>query len=644
MATVSKWTPFGVALDITATGGTVTRTSATQFTVVINASWETYYNGASTNYGMSATSGGVTKTISSFGTKRSSGSGQFTGTFSISGNGSASKTISVVFKNFNTDNGDSASKTVSFTVSVPAWTSYTIKYNANGGSGQPSNQTKWKNQTLKLSSTKPTRTGYSFKNWNTASNGSGTSYASGANYTANAAATLYAQWNINTYTVTYNGNGGTVSPTTATKTYNQALTLATATRTDYIFKGWATSATGSVIYPAGSSYTNNAVITLYAVWELDYWKPKVTNATVKWNGSSALVSFNWSTSKETPTITIEWEGSDNSTGSRTVATSGTSGTVNETISSLNVDATYTFHITVTDSGDSTPVTKYLGGTKYPFGMLPENKGVSFGKAPEKENYADFAFKILSRENAEFLNDKSIHGTDTDGTVYSALIPVTASGNTSLGHGLYKAGKGHTHIYGNDVQFYTNGGGVHLNGNDLYFDNNVVIFGTKPDGSIFEAINPQNASGNLVLGYDNYDNKNGLTNIYGYDLNFGVSNITNPGTYRPYRRQGDTLTFTALRTTGYVTNSKTEVSFVVPLAMPVIGSPTVTVTSVNGFILRQGNNYTHGSTASAYATPTSYTASCGMTFGVHITAKFSDTTNATNNDAIGIYWSGTITFS
>ena len=62
MATVSKWTPFGVALDITATGGTVTRTSATQYTVVINASWETYYSGAQTNYGMSATSGGVTKT------------------------------------------------------------------------------------------------------------------------------------------------------------------------------------------------------------------------------------------------------------------------------------------------------------------------------------------------------------------------------------------------------------------------------------------------------------------------------------------------------------------------------------------------------------------------------------------------------
>ena len=101
MATVTKWTPFGVALDVTATGGTVTRKSATQFTVAINVSWETYYEGAQTNYGMTASSGGVTKTISAFdGTKRSNGSASFTGTYSISGNGSATKTITVTFKNY----------------------------------------------------------------------------------------------------------------------------------------------------------------------------------------------------------------------------------------------------------------------------------------------------------------------------------------------------------------------------------------------------------------------------------------------------------------------------------------------------------------------------------------------------------------
>ena len=74
---------------------------------------------------------------------------------------------------------------------------YTISYNANGGSGAPSNQTKDGGIDLTLSSTVPTRTGYTFSGWNTAQNGSGTSYASGATFTGNANTTLYAQWTKN---------------------------------------------------------------------------------------------------------------------------------------------------------------------------------------------------------------------------------------------------------------------------------------------------------------------------------------------------------------------------------------------------------------------------------------------------------------
>ena len=71
---------------------------------------------------------------------------------------------------------------------------YTISYNANGGSDAPSSQTKDGGIDLTLSSTVPTRLGYSFVGWNTNADGSGTSYASGATFTGNANATLYAQW------------------------------------------------------------------------------------------------------------------------------------------------------------------------------------------------------------------------------------------------------------------------------------------------------------------------------------------------------------------------------------------------------------------------------------------------------------------
>ena len=101
---------------------------------------------------------------------------------------------------------------------IAAQTSYTIKYNANDGTGAPANQTKWYGDALTLSSTKPTRTGYTFSKWNTNSGGTGTAYSAGGSYTANAAATLYAQWTANTYTITFKANGGTCSTASLSKT------------------------------------------------------------------------------------------------------------------------------------------------------------------------------------------------------------------------------------------------------------------------------------------------------------------------------------------------------------------------------------------------------------------------------------------
>lgn len=584
MATVSKWTPFGVALDLTATGGTVTRTSATQYTVKINVSWETYYSGAQTNYGMTAASGGVTHTISAFnGTKRSSGSGSFTGTYSISGNGSATKTITVTFRNFNTDNDDSATKSLSFTVSVPAWTSYTIKYNANGGSGAPSSQTKWKDQTLKLSTTKPTRTGYSFLGWSTSSTATSATYAAGANYTANAAATLYAVWKANTYTVSFNANGGTGAPGNQTKTYGVALTLSSTkpTRTNYNFKGWGTSASATTVsYAAGASYTTNAAITLYAVWELAYVKPRITkysvercnsSGTASEEGTYASVKFTWATDRDVTSIVIEWLSGSSVVGSKTVTATGKSGTISTVVGNggLSIESTYMIKVTVKDT-ESTSESLTLSGRKFVMDALAGGKGVSFGKPAELEGYADFGW-------------------------------------------------------------------------DAVFDNYLGIYGRDLDGNIKLAFQPQNENGNTVIGWGNYDNASGNTNIYGHDVLLGVSNMAEPGTFRPYIRKGDSFNV-SIQTSGYVTNASKDVSFFVSLSRPIVGSPTVTATSRDGFRLRQGTKYTHGSSATTYVIPTSYSVSAYWTYGVMITASFADITNVINNDSIGIQWQGTLTFA
>lgn len=660
MATISAWNPFGVSLNIAATAATVTRTSATQYTVKFNVSWEVKYSGNKTNYGMSTTSGGNTTVISAFGTSRASGSSTLTGTYSISENGAATKSVTVTFKNYEEDwQGNvtnSATKNVTVSVTVPAWTSYKVTYNANGGSGAPSAQTKWKNQTLKLSSTKPTRTGYTFAGWATSASGS-VAYAAGANYTANTAVTLYAKWTALTYTVKYDANGGSGAPANQTKTYGQTLTLSSTkpTRTNYTFKGWGTSSSDTTVsYSAGGSYTTNAAITLYAIWELSYTKPRITGLSVLRcdsggtalnNGTYALVSFSWASDKTISSIAVNWSSSAGS-GSADVAASGTSGTVSVVVGNgaLDVNTTYSMEVIVTDSVDSTTAKRTLNSLEALIQGLAAYAGLAFGKAAELEGCADFGpFKGYFRKNIVCENDLSVIGIDSDGNELSALIPVSQSGNTSLGYGLYKAQKGNTHLYGNKIQFYTNDG-IYLNGNKLVQNNDISIVAKDPDGNEMRVFSGQSANGNVVIGYDCYDKNSGNVHLYGSDLIFYIKNSDNPGSYRPYYRKGDSIDITNFRSAGYVTSSSKNVWFVLPLTKPIFGSPAVTVDSINGFILRQNNAYTHGSSGDTWITPASYSVAGYHHLGVVINATFTSTTNVINNAPIGIQWSGTITFS
>ena len=181
-----------------------------------------------------------------------------------------------------------------WTANVPEPETYTVSYNANGGSGAPSAQVKTENVTLTLSSTKPTRSGYTFKGWSTSKTATSATYAAGGSYTANASATLYAVWEQNaptTYTVSYNANGGSGAPSSQTKTQNVTLTLSSTkpTRSGYTFLGWSTSSTAtSPTYYASGSYTANASATLYAVWSKN--PPATYTVSFNANGGSGAPS------------------------------------------------------------------------------------------------------------------------------------------------------------------------------------------------------------------------------------------------------------------------------------------------------------------------------------------------------------------
>ncbi len=83
----------------------------------------------------------------------------------------------------------SSSSPLTFTTST-----YTVSYNANGGSGAPTSQNKYYGVNLTLSSTKPTKTGYTFKGWSTSSTATSATWSAGGTYTNNASNTLYAVW------------------------------------------------------------------------------------------------------------------------------------------------------------------------------------------------------------------------------------------------------------------------------------------------------------------------------------------------------------------------------------------------------------------------------------------------------------------
>lgn len=165
------------------------------------------------------------------------------------------------------------------TITSTVATTYTVSYDANGGTGAPSAQTKISGVTLTLSSTKPTKSSsetngytvtfdanggtttkssstavdtikYAFNSWNTASDGSGTSYNAGGSYTGNAAITLYAQWKSSVV------NGSVVLPTE----YE-------CIRDGYKLLGFSTDSNADKFsYTSGSNYTPSNDIVLYAVW------------------------------------------------------------------------------------------------------------------------------------------------------------------------------------------------------------------------------------------------------------------------------------------------------------------------------------------------------------------------------------------
>ena len=160
---------------------------------------------------------------------------------------------------------------------------YTVSYNANGGTGSTAPGSHTYDAAAPLAANRFTKTGYTFAGWAASADGAIVYMDEESIFNLRsedgATVTLYAVWRANSYTISYNANGGTGSTASSSHTYDEAKTLTANgfTRTGYTFVGWATSARGTAVYTHEEIVMNlasedNTTVTLYVVWSPHTYK------------------------------------------------------------------------------------------------------------------------------------------------------------------------------------------------------------------------------------------------------------------------------------------------------------------------------------------------------------------------------------
>ena len=256
------------------------------------------------------------------------------------------------------------------------------------------------------------------------------------------------------------------------------------------------------------------------------------------------------------------------------------------------------------------------------------------------------FKIYYSANTS-EKGLGIYGKTSTGEDRLAFQPVNENDNLTIGWGGYNAGKNSTNIYGHNIKL--------IAGNDMSIENdrwqiNIDgnLFGKASNNSFVELIG-LSSDNNTAIGHGGYTSALGKTNIYGNKIQHIVNTTSGSASYKPYYEAGDSFE-TEWYGAGFISSSSKIVYFSIPLAKPVIGNKTPTVTVTNGTTsgglqIRQKSEYVFGSTSSAKTSPASYSAKViGDGNFVQIEATMANTTNAVNNEVCGINASIKITFS
>lgn len=299
-------------------------------------------------------------------------------------------------------------------------TTYRVTYNANGGSGPPNSQTKTAGKTLVLATSEPLYTGHVFKYWNTKSDGTGTTYYPGGNYSQDAAVTLYAIWDLIEYEIRYDLNlpsgfdGQSWQPSQVkgvkTKKYGVAYTIPTAVPSieGYDFVEWRTSSNGSgTRYLPGGTYNTNANLTLYAVWSQDAYLPVINSVDIhrspdEYVGTNVVITAEVYLANESADITATQVTQyrlircDNVNPTTVTRLSRNTFRVTFNFGNVPIDQTRYFSLQIYQRNATEPLvtrTVIAPSGKFGIDVLPNCAGVSIGKAAaqNREGFLDVAF-------------------------------------------------------------------------------------------------------------------------------------------------------------------------------------------------------------------------------------------------------------
>lgn len=540
--------------------------------------------------------------------------------------------------------------TASYTIPYPT---YTISYNANGGTGAPGNQTKKYGTNITLSSAKPTREAYLFQGWNTNRASTTSQYDSGATYSANASATLYAIWKEGYYDITYNANGGTLpaSITKQRKEHNGTINLHTAipTRTDYQFMGWGTNTT-TVSYQPGDAYSTNANLTLYAIWRKNTF-------TITYNGNGATSGATASTKKpeafgsvyvskngfsKTGYSFSGWNTSPNGDGTWYYENSSYTANADVTLyaqwlyrgSSITIDA---YRVLTENSKRKHPGGRYIYiKIKYSYAVQP-NYGM------RSLIYGDSGDSSIPPITVNFGESSAMTGEyetwtpadydpETKYALWFKLHDEDGFDSNIVNINIPKDNEYFFRFFGIE-KFLKTVFSLELEKLVLTFGNSTgKIYSKTADGGEKEVLNGCNNNGETSFGWGNYNEGEGLTVIYGADVQIGVNHGGAKKTFVPYHYPGQVFPYGTLDTVGYVTNGGYDVHFTMPLSLPMVNVLSISVSGK--FYIRQNNAYAYGGSASSTVEASNIACyKCGG--GVRVVATFPNTTGITNNSPCGV---------